>query len=142
MYTWDNLERGMDEAKTHYEALCREFPVDSNRVVLGGFSQGGGLAVWLALTQVIPVCGVIGVGPYLNAIDTLAPTLPQKPIPNVRFYVISGAEENDEGMFAKIGALCAEKGIPFQHEVASGIGHEFPADFEPFVKRAFKFVLE
>jgi predicted esterase len=142
MFTWDNLERGVDEAKTHYEALCREFPVDSNRVVLGGFSHGGGLAVWLALTQAIQVCGVVGVGPYLNAIDTLAPTLPQKPIPNVRFYVISGAEENDEGMFAKIGALCAEKGIPFQHEVVPGIGHEFPANFEQFVKRALKFVLE
>ena len=142
LYTWDNLDRTVDEAKIHYEALCRDFPIDPKRVVLGGFSQGGGRAVWLALTQAIPVCGVIGVGPYLNEIDTLAPTLPQKPVPNVRFYVVSGAEENDEGMFAKIGALCAEKGIPFQHEIIPGIGHEYPPNFEQFCERALKFILE
>lgn len=142
LYTWDNLERTVDEAKTHYEALCCDFPVDPGRVVLGGFSQGGGRAMWLALTQTLPVCGVIGVGPYLNEIDQLAPTLPQKPLPNVRFYVISGSEENDEGMFAKIEALCAEKGVPFQHEIVPGIGHEYPPNFEQFCERALKFILE
>ena len=96
----------------------------------------------MALTQAIPVCGVIGVGPYLNEIDTLALTLPQKPIPGVRFYVISGEKENDEGMFAKIEALCTEKDIPFQHEIVSGIGHEYPANFAQYCERAFKFILE
>lgn len=142
LYTWDNLERTVDEARAHYEALCRDFPVDSERVVLGGFSQGGGRAFWLALTQTLPVCGIIGVGPYLREVDQLAPTLPQKPVPNVRFYVILGAEEHDEGMFAKIEALCAEKGIPFQHEIVPGIGHEYPPNFELFRERALKFILE
>jgi predicted esterase len=142
LFAWDNLERAVDEAKGHYTALCGDFPVDTGRVVLGGFSQGGGLAVWLAISQTIPVCGVIGVGPYLDKIDTLAPALPQKPVPNVRFYVISGAEENDEGMFAKIGALCAEKEIPFQHEIVPEIGHEYPPAFEKFLERAIKFILE
>lgn len=142
LYTWDNLERSVDEAKTHYEALCRDFPIDPKRVVLGGFSQGGGRAVWLALTQAIPARGVIGVGPYLGEIDTLVPTLPQKPIPGVRFYVISGEKENDEGMFAKIGTLCAEKGIPFQHEIVPNLGHEYPPNFEQFHERALKFILE
>jgi predicted esterase len=142
LYTWDNLERGVDEAEAHFESLCHDFPIDPARIVLGGFSQGGGLASWLALTRTILACGVIGVGPYLNAIDTLAPSLPQKPIPGVRFYVISGAEEIDKGMFAKIEALCAERSVPFQHEIVPGIGHEFPANFEQSLERALKFILE
>jgi predicted esterase len=142
IYTWDDLERTLVEAKTHYAELCRDFPVDAERVVLGGFSQGGGRAVWMALTQALPACGVIGVGPYLNEIESLAPTLPEKPVRKVRFYVITGAEENDEGMFAKMEALCAEKGLPFQHEIVPGIGHEYPARFEPFLERALKFIAE
>jgi predicted esterase len=142
LYAWDNLECAMDEAGTHYQALCCEYPVDLKRVVLTGFSQGGGGAVWMALTQAIPICGVIGIGPYLNEIDTLAPNLPQKPVPNVRIYVISGSEEKDEDRFAKIGALCAEKGVPFQHEIVPNIGHEFPLDFEQYRERALKFILE
>ncbi len=142
MYTWDNLERAIDEAKAHYEALCRDFPVDPKRVVLGGFSQGGGVAIWSALTRSIPVCGVVGVGPALNGIDALAATLPARPIPDVRVYMVSGAEENDRERFAKLGTLFVEKSVPFHHETVPGIGHEFPLDFEPFLERALKFILE
>lgn len=142
MHAWDDLERTVNEAKAHYEALCCDFPVDSKRVVLAGFSQGGGRTVWMALSHAIPACGVIGIGPYLDEIDKLGPSLPQKPIPDVRIYVISGAEEKDEGMFAKIGALCVEKGVPFQHEIVPNIGHEFPLDFEQYRERALKFILE
>jgi predicted esterase len=142
LHTWDHLEQTLKETKEHYDALCRDYLVDPKRIVLAGFSQGGGRAVWMALNRVIPACGVIGVGPYMDEIDTLGSTLPQKPIPDVRIYVISGSEEKDEGMFAKIGALCAEKGIPFQHEIVPNIGHEFPLNFEEFRERAFRFILE
>lgn len=142
LFTWDDLERTVAEAKTHYAELCRDFPVDPARVVLGGFSQGGGRAVWMALTQALPACGVIGVGPYLDELDTLSTSLAPKPGLNVRFYVISGAEENDEGMFARIGAFCAERGLPFRHEIVPGLGHEFPSQFEPYLERAIKFILE
>jgi predicted esterase len=142
LYTWDDLDRTVEEAKTHYAALSREFSIDSKRVVLSGFSQGGGRAVWLALIQAIPACGVIGVGPYLGEIDALAPTLSQEMIQNVRIYMISGEKENDEGMFAKIEALCSQKGVPFQHEIVPEIGHEFPPQFESFLNRALQFILE
>jgi predicted esterase len=142
LHTWDDLDRAMGEAQTHYAELCHAFPIDPHRVVLSGFSQGGGLAVWLALTRSIPACGVIGVGPYLDQIDTLGPTLSSPAIPNVRMYVISGEQEKDEGMFAKIGAICNEKDLPFKHEIVPGIGHEFPDQFEQFRARALQFILE
>lgn len=140
LFTWDDFERGMNEAQEHYQALCRDFVVDPRRVLLGGFSQGGGLAAWLAMSQTIPAAGLIGVGPYLNTIDTLGPSLPQKPIPGVRFYVISGEFEEDQGMFAKMGALCARHEIPFEHEKAPGLGHEYPDDFSPYLQRALGFI--
>jgi predicted esterase len=139
---WDNLERSLQEVTKHYRTLVKQHPIDQKRIVLAGFSQGGGLAVWLALTQAIPICGVIGVGPYLDEIDALAPTLPARPIPNVRTYLVSGAEEDDEGMFAKMGALFTEKGIPFHHEIVPGIGHEFPPDFDQTLQRAMDFIFE
>jgi predicted esterase len=142
VYVWDNLECSLQEAVGHYQTLAKQYPIDPQRIIMAGFSQGGGVAVWLALTQAIPACGVVGVGPYLNEIDTLVPTLPARPIPNVRSYLVSGAEENDEGMFAKIGALFAEKDIPFYHEIIPGIGHEFPPDFDQTLQRAMDFIFE
>ena len=141
VHVWDHLEQSLQEIVGHYKMLCTQYPVDRQRVVLAGFSQGGGVAVWAALTQAIPVCGVIGVGPYLNAIEMLAPTLAAQTISNMRAYLISGAEENDDGMFAKMETLFAEKEIPFQHEIIPNIGHEFPPDFEQTLKQAFAFIV-
>jgi predicted esterase len=142
VYVWDDLERSLHEAADHYQALSKQYPIDLQRVVLAGFSQGGGVAIWLALTQAIPVCGVVGVGPGHNEIDTLASTLPARPIPNVHIYIVSGAEENDRGRFTKLETLFSEKGVPFQHETVPGIGHEFPPDFDQTLQRAMDFIFE
>jgi predicted esterase len=141
LYVWDDLKRTQREAKAHYKALCRDFPVDPERVVLAGFSQGGGRALWLALTRAIPARGFIGLGPYLDEIDTLAPTLPPQ-VASLRAYLIAGAEEQDEGMFAKIEALCASRDVPFCQETLPAIGHEYPPDFAPILRRALTFVFE
>jgi predicted esterase len=141
LYVWDDLKRTQREAKAHYKALCSEFPVDPERVVLAGFSQGGGRALWLALTHVIPARGFIGLGPYLDEIDTLAPTVPAH-VRNLRTYLISGAEEQDEGMFAKIETLCASRSVPFHQEILPAVGHEYPSDFAPILRRALTFVFE
>ena len=139
MYNWDDDKRARREVRAHYKALCADFPVDPRRVVLAGFSQGGGRALNMAITRAIPARGFIGLGPYLDEIDTLAPTLPPH-IPNLRAYLIAGAEEQDEGMFAKVEALCAGTGVPFCQEIIPAIGHEYPSDFAPILKRALAFV--
>lgn len=142
VHVWDNLDLFIREAAEHYQALNREYKIDPKRIVLAGFSQGGGGAFWMGLTQVIPACGVVGVGPYLNTIESLAPSLPKEPVPNFRMYLISGTKENDEGMFAKIGALCSERNVLFHHEIVPGIGHEFPPDFGAMLQSALAFIFD
>jgi predicted esterase len=141
LYAWDDLEHTLAEAKKHYRALRREFPVDTKRVVVAGFSQGGGRALWMALSRAIPARGFIGIGPYLDEIDALGPTLPPN-VRGLRAYLIAGGEEKDEGMFGKVEALCASRGVPFQQEIIPGIGHEYPPRFAPILRRALTFILE
>jgi len=142
LYVWDDLECALSEARAHYRAMCRAYPVDRQRIVLAGFSQGGGLALWLSLTRAIPARGFLGIGPYLDEIGTLAPTLPTARASRLRAYLVSGSAEEDEGMFAQIGDVCAARHIPFHQEVIPNIGHEYPPDFDRILRRAFAFIFE
>ena len=142
LYVWDDLGRSVREAKAHYRALCRDYPVDTQRLVLAGFSQGGGRALWLSLSRALPARGFIGVGPFLDEFDDLVPTLPPPRRSRLRVALVTGSEEQDEGMFAQIEELCKTRSIPFQQEVVPGIGHEYPPDFAPILSRAFAFIFE
>jgi predicted esterase len=141
MRVWDDHDRAVSEALSHYEVLCREYPVDPERIVLAGFSQGGGLALWLAVSQTIPGRGFIGVGPYLDDFDTLMPAITPHSSA-LRIQLVTGAEEKDEGMFAQIEELCVQRNIPFQQEIVPALGHDYPANFKPMLQRAFTFIFE
>ena len=50
-FVWDERETGISEVRAHLTELNSEHMIDPERVVLGGFSMGGGQAIWMALHQ-------------------------------------------------------------------------------------------
>lgn len=141
-FVWDNLETAIGEAQAHYRQLCAQYPVDPRRVVVAGFSQGGGVALWLALTQKFPVRGFIGVGPYLDDVTTRTAPLGGAPVPGLRAYLVTGHQEQDNGMFASIEGVLGAHGIPYRRDNVAGTAHEFPADFPARLQNALAFLLE
>jgi len=139
---WDNFELSLQEVAEHYQALCAQYPIDRQRVVVAGFSQGGGLAVWTAVSQTIPALGFIGVGPYLEPIDEISVNARVEAVPGLRGYLVTGGQEQDAGMFGKLETLLNTREIPFQRENHAEIGHEFPPDFDQTVQRAIGFIFE
>jgi dienelactone hydrolase len=59
----------------HFQVLSEQYPIDRKRVVVAGFSMGGGLAIRLALSGALPARGFVGVGAFLPNIDDLVPLL-------------------------------------------------------------------
>lgn len=56
--------------------------IDSRRVVLAGFSQGGALALYTGLRCPLPLGGIVGLSTYLPlAQQCLAPNVPLNPAP-------------------------------------------------------------
>lgn len=71
-YVWNDWERVAQEIQQHYTTISKKYPVDSSKVVIGGFSMGGGLAAWLALRNAIPVRGFMLVAPYIPDLEKIA----------------------------------------------------------------------
>lgn len=63
MFLWDNLEWGAREVEAHYRELIEKYHVNSNSVVISGFSKGGEMAIWFALKDIVPLAGFIAVNP-------------------------------------------------------------------------------
>jgi acetyl esterase/lipase len=133
------------EIQEHYDALCRQHAVDPDRVVVAGFSMGGELAIWLALSGTIEARGFIAVGPggpYMNEPDRWVPLIEASQGRGLRGYLVVG--ELDvfcyEGTLA-LAELLKARGVPCQLEVHPNLGHDFPPEFQQSLARTLEFIL-
>lgn len=136
------LSRARQELSTVYEKRLAAYQFDRDRSVVGGFSQGGALAIDLALEgRIFPIKGFIAVVPAIHDVDHLllfAETAAER---RLKGWILVG--EKDWGLpnITKFHREATRRGLQCHLEAAPGIGHEFPADFELRLKTALDFVL-
>jgi predicted esterase len=142
-FSWNDWEWAMQEVQKHYATLCKEYPIDPQRVVLAGFSQGGGLAAWLALSSTIKVCGLILVGPFLTDVKDLIPLMEAHPPQGLRAFLVAG--QRDQyclGVAQRLATLLPQHGIVCELDVYPDLEHSFPPEFESRLPYALEYVLQ
>jgi predicted esterase len=142
-YVWNDWEWARDEIQSHQAVLREGYNIDRERVVLGGFSMGGGLALWLALTGAIKARGFILVGPWVPDLDQLVPLMETNEARGSRGTILVG--ENDESCL-EVSLTLAEQlkahGVPCHLEVYPDLAHEYPPDFEVVLARTLEHILQ
>jgi predicted esterase len=142
-YTWNDWDWALQEVPQRFAHICAAHPIDTQRVVLAGFSQGGGLATWLALGRQIQVRGLVLVGPYLANVDNLLPILEQHAPYELRAYLVAGARDQYCHRIAmQLSALLPKYGIQCRLDVYEDIEHAFPQDFEQKLPQALDYIME
>jgi predicted esterase len=141
-YAWNDRERGATEVQRLYQLLNTRDVIDPERIVLGGFSAGGGLAIQMALTGAIKARGFLVVGPYLRDLEPLKPYLDAAAARGLRGYIVMGLQEPPEGqeIMRKIHAFLNIHGVPCELEEHPEIAHTFPADFGHTIEKALAFL--
>lgn len=141
-YIWNDLERGTTDVRRLYQLLNTRDLIDPERIVLGGFSAGGGLATHLAVTRAIKARGFLVVGPYLRDLEPLKPYLDTAAASGLRGYIVMGLQEPPEGqeIMRKIHAFLNTHGVPCELEERPEIAHAFPADFGQSIEKALAFL--
>jgi predicted esterase len=141
-YTWNDWDWALQEVPQRFATICAEHPIDTGRVVLAGFSQGGGLAAWLGLSGAIQVRGLILVGPFLVNVNNLLPTLEKHGPYDLRTYIVAGArDEYCLGVAHQLAGLLPNYGIKCKLDVYADLEHRFPLDFEGKLPAALDFVM-
>jgi predicted esterase len=141
-YTWNDWDWALQEVPQRFTAICTEHPIDTSRVVLAGFSQGGGLAAWLGLGGMIRVRGLVLVGPFLVNVNNLLPPLDRHGPYDLRTYIVAGArDEYCHGVAQQLADLLPKYGIECRLEVYTDLEHQFPLDFEAKLPEALDYVM-
>jgi predicted esterase len=143
-YVWNDLELGAQEIEAHYQELSKNQQIDPARVIVGGFSKGGEMAIWLALNEVIPLTGFIAVnpgGPYIQDIEQWKPLLEEcQTRTELHGFFLVGEKDASIDNIKALHKLLNAQGLTSELVVAPEIGHDFPADFDQILARALKFV--
>lgn len=143
-FSWDDIDMALAEIATHYDKIRREYPLDAERIVLGGFSTGAMVAVLAATRGVVPAAGLLLIEGWDAAItDT---KLWQGYIkegtidPGLRVYLVAGPTRHVQGA-EMVAAMLTERGAVCEIETTSNNDyHGFPPDFHETLMRALDFL--
>jgi predicted esterase len=122
----------------YHEQVSKRHQIDPQRVILAGFSQGSGMAIYTALSGKIKARGFIGVGTFIAEPDSLIPFA--REAPSVRGYFITGEKDRTLDRTKAIQKILKENHIQYDEEVHPDLGHDFPPDFEKSFEKAIKFI--
>lgn len=136
-FVWDDREKAFGEIVGHFETLVEKYPVDPNRIVLAGFSQGAARAIELIMSQKVKAHGFIAIVPG---------TLDQAELEGWatsgvgRGVLISGGKDPRYEMFIQIKEIFAKQNIPLMFEHYPDMAHQIPNDFEAMLGRSLDFL--
>jgi predicted esterase len=140
-YSWNDWDWARQELQKHFEALDRKYAIDHQRVVLAGFSQGGGFAAWLALTGAISASGLLLVGPFLEDADAVTAWMKDKSPNGIKAYLVAGAKDVYCLEIARrLAEIFPQHGIPVQLDEYADLDHSFPVDFEARLPLALEYL--
>jgi len=141
-YVWDDLELGAQEIKVHYEGLIASDSPEAGPTIVGGFSKGGEMAIWLALKEIIPLAGFIAVnpgGPYIREVDKFLPLIKScRSLGVMRSWLVAGENDQSLNNIKSLHEMFTAHGMGCQLIIAPDIAHDFPKDFDQILGDALK----
>ncbi|MBA7547078.1 hypothetical protein ES705_39480 [subsurface metagenome] len=140
-YEWKDIEKGSRELKEHYESILEKYNVDSDNIIIGGFSAGGRVALYSILKGIIQVKGFILVAPWLPEIDELAPLLDKIKEKGIKGYVVCGDKDDDcYECTRRFIDLLSSKKISYELKIFKGLNHDYPDNFNEILPKAIEFI--
>lgn len=139
-YVWHDRDRAAAEITVHLERVKKATQVDTGRIVLAGFSNGGLQAIALALTRRLKVRGVVALDPWLPRVDELRGLVEGGAGKMLRVYAVVGDEDPSYPGARELFDIFKRHAIRAELEVRADLGHEYPEDMPDIVARATAFV--
>jgi predicted esterase len=141
MYCWDDLPTAEEDVARAVDASRDDHPV-----IFAGFSQGGGLAVRVALRGELPARGFVSVAPsfFREGVTPgeIASFAPAARSAGVRGWMSLGEDDDRYRDRAEdVAHRLANDGVTVNAVTVAGVGHDYPEPFGETIDDALTFVL-
>lgn len=139
-YCWDDAALGIADVLFSYEQISQQYQIDPQQILIAGFSQGSGMAMYTTLSGKLEPRGFIGVASFWDKPDSLVPQTDHAK--TVRGYLVIGEKDHTLENAKEVKKVLKEHGIQFAEELHPDLGHEFPADFGSSFDKAIDFIFK
>ncbi len=135
---WTTYESGANQVKNYVNKLNIYSSVDLESTILGGLSMGGGLAIRLALLDIIPVRGFVVVapgGPEMDEPEKWQSLINDAKNRNLRGIIILGEEDTavPREDIKKLAMMLNDGNIPCEFIEYPDLDHWYPPNFAEIV---------
>ncbi len=139
-FTWQNgTEKDWQEIEYCYRHIIDEYSVDADRVIIGGFSAGGTMAIDIMLNEVIPVLGFVAGCPG-KPTDLNAAALQRAAKAGKKGVIIAGEKDYCLNEQREMAHAFQNAGFKYLYTVIPGIGHRPPDNLPRLLDKAVEFI--
>jgi predicted esterase len=142
-FSWMGEDQDRQEIGEAYQEVLGNYSVDTDQILMGGFSAGGHQTLTLLLDEqsLLPLRGFI----------VLCPPVPETYPPEDIARIV---ERGQRGLFLttemdtrvedqrKMAAAMEAGGVPLQFEITPNVGHWYPPDFANKLDEAIDFIFQ
>jgi predicted esterase len=137
-----NDKRAREGTRGCFEEIVQRYRVDVSRVLIGGISAGAMMAMEVAIDDVVPIAGFVGVCPVMPGKDVFnAEKVLGATERGQRAVLIAGG--NDTALLPQakdMVEIFKQAGFPHRFVVVPGLGHEYPGDFSARLDTALTYI--
>jgi len=134
-FAWENLEISKNEISVIFDRLLKEYPINKEEIIIGGFSSGGMASLVMVLDNVIPVTGFISLCPAKP--ENFKKDLVLKARNRaVRGSLLTTQMDNRLPDQRAMADSFREVGFQYQFVVTPNIGHWYPKELIKMIDQA------
>jgi predicted esterase len=142
-FSWGDVEKCEKKILSEITNIRSKYSVDTTKIVLLGYSQGGYRAFSVGLAHADLFTGIIVVaGGFVE--EEVKEYLPLLRTESIKVYMAIGEKDKEERVASnkKAKEILEEHGVPAHLEIFPEVGHAFPGEQEEVVGKAIEFLEE
>jgi len=130
-YVWEDY----NGAASALQEFVGRFDNDYSKLILGGFSAGGQVALWSLLAMDIKPQQLILVAPWLPNLKEWTKNIDLSILKGIDITIICGDQDEDcFGCSKKLHKLLVAAGVDSKFQIVKDLQHAFPDDFSERIK--------
>jgi predicted esterase len=139
-YGWRASDsRTQEELKGCYDEIIQKYSVDTTRVFISGMSAGGTAALHMAINQIIPIKGVMGVCPG-KPTEFDGEKVKHAKEKGLKAVFVGGEKDYFLPRQKEMVQIFDETDFPYEFTIIPDMGHEIPKDLAERWEKALNYL--
>ena len=138
-FCWDDIDLARKEIKAAYDQVIAQYSIDHSNITVGGFSQGGMMAIDFGLNGLIPLKGFIALCPDKPSIFSKEGVESMKE-ENIKGIILTGEKDGALPQQKEMVALFEEINFSHQFIINENLGHWFPENLPEQLDEALDYI--